>query len=152
MLKRIMRAAVVDFFLVVLTISLVSVSSLSNYFWGLIIFLITLGNLLFSSQIDIVTSALFQKKKQCHIKKSFNFSEINKKRKSYKKQKIATSFHYIEYNVYVAVITLVYSFFGTEKFHWIVVLFEAGVILTLFGLVLFLIPWINKKTNEHNWL
>ena len=150
MLKRITQAVAIDFFLVLITISLVSVSSLSKYFWGLIAFLIALGNLLFSSQIDVVTSSLF---KQCHEKKqSFSSSEIREQRKNYKNKKIAKSFHYIQYNVYVAVITLVYSFFGTEQFHWGVVIFEAGVILMLFGLVLFLIPWIKKKAADHDLL
>lgn len=153
MLKRITQAVAIDFFLVLITISLVSVSSLSKYFWGLIAFLIALGNLLFSSQIDVVTSSLFKKGKQCHEKKkSFSSSEIREQRKNYKNKKIAKSFHYIQYNVYVAVITLGYSFFGTEQFHWGVVIFEAGVILMLFGLVLFLIPWIKKKADEHDLL
>ena len=61
MVNNIIKASVIDFALAFLTLSIVICFSLSKYFWGFVVFLIALGNLLFSKQIDDVMSSIFKK-------------------------------------------------------------------------------------------
>lgn len=149
MVKKIIQAIVIDFVLAFLTLSIVICFSLNKYFWGFIAFLIALGNLLFSKQIDDVTSSIFKKPgKSSKIGNSISHRSIKKGIKNKRKMELNKSFRYIEYNVYVAVIALVYFISNTDKFEWGMVISETGLTLVLFGLVLFILPWVKRKFNS----
>ncbi len=125
-------------------------SAKSRAFWYIELFLLTTGNILFSSELETILN---------YIKASFSFqlslkSRENKFKKLEKKSKIRRSrtdvkvkraFNYIMFNVFIVATSLVHGLFASANKYLGFMLLSTGIILLLLSILPLFLPWLFLK-------
>lgn len=151
LLKGFIEAVVITLF----TAVIVYFSTRSTDFWYILLFLFTVGNIMFSSEARTFwnyTTVLFTERPDSMIKK---FNKLEKKMKIKNNEpnfKINRAAHYLEYNSFLAVITLMHAIVGTKSISIDLLLLITGIILLIFSPLPLIVSYISFKLNKRKFL
>lgn len=128
-------------------------SSESEGFWYIVLFFLTMGNVLFSSEIETFLNYLkasfsFQLSLKKREKKFKKLESKSKKRRSKVEVKINRACNYIMYNVFVAAIPLIHGLSAKYNLNILVVLMSTGIVLLLVSVFPLFLTWIFSKTKS----